>query len=161
MNGIAWDSVAEEFAFDGSWRDIYVSDTDLQAWQRVLDRLRQEAYKLVYHRAGNPTELPAAAADAFPAKGEADRMLSVYFAGVQANCHFFTRGEIEFYIDPREVQGQRQLDALLAFMRLLSDATGKDAVLTPENCPKIVVFRVRPRPFAVEYHEFGGWGAAE
>jgi hypothetical protein len=53
------------------------------------------------------------------------------------------------------------LDALLAFMRLLSDATGKDAVLTPKNCPQIVVFRSRPNRSAVEYHAFGGWRAAE
>ncbi|HYE16860.1 MAG TPA: hypothetical protein VEA69_00325 [Tepidisphaeraceae bacterium] len=161
MHGIAWDSVAQEFAFDGSWRDIYVSDTDLQAWQRVLDRLRQGPYKLVYHGAGAAAELPATAADAFPAEGEADRVLSVYIAGVRANCHFFTRDEIEFDIDPREVQGQGQLDGVLAFMRLLSDATGKDAVLTPENCPEIVVFRVRPCQPTVEYHEFGGWRTAE
>ena len=84
-------------------------------------------------------------------------MLSVKFAGVLANCHFFARHEIEFDIDPREVHGQGQLDALLAFMRLLSDATGKDAVFTPENFREIVIFRSRPGQPGVEYHEFGGW----
>lgn len=49
--------------------------------------------------------MPTAAADAFPADGEADRMLSVKFAGVQANCHFFTRDEIEFDIDLFRVPG--------------------------------------------------------
>jgi hypothetical protein len=161
LGSIGWETVAPEFASDGSWRDIYVFDVDLQAWQRALDALRQARYELVYHSAGAVTELPTAAADAFPAEGEADRMLSVKFAGVQANCHFFTRDEIEFDIDPREVQGQTQLDALLAFMRLLADATGKDAVLTPENCPEIVVFRRRPNQSGVEYHEFGGRRAAE
>jgi len=162
LDSVAWNNVAQEFAFDGSWRDIYVFDVDLQAWQRTLDELRRHArYELVYHRGGDVSELPAAAADAFPADGQADRMLSVKFAGVQANCHFFIPEEIEFDIDPREVQGQSQLNALLAFMRLLSDATGKDAVLTPENCPEVVVFRSRPNHAAVEYHEFGGWRAAE
>jgi hypothetical protein len=161
LGSVTWETVAQEFAFDGSWRDIYVSDTDVRTWQRVFDRLRQAPYELVYHRDGAATELPDTAADAFPAEGAADRMLSVKFAGVQANCHFFTRDEIEFDIDPREVIGQRQLDALLAFMCLLSDATGKDAVLTPENCPEIVVFRARPSQSAVEYNEFGGWRAAE
>jgi hypothetical protein len=161
MGSVAWETVKQEFAFDGSWLDIYVFDADFQAWQRVLDELRHARYELVYHRAGAVTELPTAAADAFPADGQADRMLSVRFAGVQANCHFFTHDEIEFDIDPREVQGQSQLDALLAFMRCLSDATGKDAVLTPENCPEIVVFRSHPNHPAVEYHEFGGWKRAE
>jgi hypothetical protein len=161
MHTVAWQIVAHEFTFDGSYRDIYVLDADLQGWQRVLDRLRQEHYELVYHRAGNVSELPPAAADAFPADGEADRMLSVRFADVLANCHFFTRDEIEFDIDPREVQGQRQLDALFAFMRLLSEATGKDAVLTPANCRDIGIFRTRLGRSAIDYHKFGGWGAAE
>ncbi|WP_425618425.1 hypothetical protein NA78x_002130 [Anatilimnocola sp. NA78] len=161
MGTLAWETVAPEFAFDGSWRDIYVFDTDLQAWQRVLDRLRQGDYEFVYRRSGNVSELPVTAADAFPVDGEADRMLSVTFCDVLANCHFFTPDEIEFDIDPREVQGQGQLDSLLAFIRLLSDAAGKDAVLTPENCREILVFRSRPGQSAVEYHEFGGWRSAE
>ena len=151
MDSIAWRTVAQEFAFDGSWRDICVFGVDVQAWQRVVDKLRHARYELVYHRGGEVSELPAAAVDAFPAEGMADRMLSVRFAGVLANCHFFTLDEIEFDIDPREVQGQDQLDALLAFMRLLSDATGKDAVLTPENGPGFVVFRSRPNHAAVDY----------
>jgi len=161
LDGIAWESVTQEFAFDGSWLDIYVFDVDIQAWQRVLDQLRQSGYELVYRRAGDVSELPNAALEAFPADGDADRLLSVKLAGVLANCHFFACEEIEFDIDPREVQGQRQLDALLAFMRLLSDATGKDAVLTPENCREIVVFRSRPNHSTIEYHEFGGWRDVE
>jgi hypothetical protein len=154
---LAWESVAQEFAFDGSLRDIYVFDVGLPAWQRVLDRLRQAEYELIYHRGDDVSELPPAAADALPPNDEDARMLSVKFYGILANCHFFTRDEIEFDIDPREIEGQRQLDALLAFMRLLSDATGKDAVLTPENCREIVIFRSRPGQSAIEYQEFGGW----
>jgi hypothetical protein len=122
-----------------------------RAWQRVLDAIRHARYELVYRRSGAETRLPTAAADAFPAEDdEADRMLSVTFAGVQANCHFFTRDEIQFDVDPREVRGQNQLDALLAFMQLSSDATDKDAILTPENLPEIVVIRTRPAPQSQE-----------
>lgn len=161
LDSFAWNTVAREFAFDGSWRDIYVFDADLQTWQRVIDRLRQSHYQLEYHRAGNVSELPSHAADAFPVDGEADRMLSVKFDGILAKCHFFARDEVEFDIDPREIQGQRQLDAVFAFLRLLSVATGKDAVLTPENCRDIVVFRAKPGQPAIQYHAFGGWQAAE
>ncbi len=151
-----WETVAHEFAFDGSWRDIYVFDTDIEAWQRVLDELRRSRCDLVFRRAGEVSELPVAAVDAFPAEGQADQMLSITFAGVLANCHFFAREEIEFDIDPRDVQGQVQLEGVFAFMRLLSDATGKDAVLTPENCREIVVFRSLPGRSEIEYYEFGG-----
>jgi hypothetical protein len=161
LSGVAWETVAREFAFDGSWRDIYVFDAGVEGWQSVLDRLRQARYELVYRDAGEVRELPAVAADAFPADGRADRTLSVKFEGVLAYAHFFTPDEIEFDVDPGAIGGQKQLDALLAFMRLLSDATNRDAVLTPENCREIVVFRTRPNQSAVEYREFGGWRATE
>jgi hypothetical protein len=155
MDELAWDVVRDEFAFEGSWRDIYVLGTDIASWQRMLDGLRAAGYDLAYFRDKQPTELPVEAAQAFPLPGECDRLLSVRFAGVLANCHFFTTQEIEFDIDPREVIGQEQLDGVFGFMRCLSEAVGKDAILTEENCQEIVIFRVRPRQSAVEHQVFG------
>jgi hypothetical protein len=101
--------------------------------------------------------LPTSAADAFPRTGECNRRLSVWFAEVLANCHFFTAEEIEFDIDPRDVKGQRELNALFDFMRCLAQATDKDVVLTAENMPEIVIFRISPGQAAIQYHAFGGW----
>src|ERR1700682_724912 len=152
MAALAWDTVRNEFDFDGSWRDIYVFRTDMADWQRMLDAIRAAGYTLVYFRDNQPTELPGDASQAFALTGECDRLLSVWFANVQANCHFFTDEEIEFDIDPREVKGQQQLDALLGFMHCLAEAVGKETVLTAENCPEAVVFRVRPGKGTIEYH---------
>src|SRR5262245_30449355 len=115
MDEIAWKTVRDEFAFDGSLRDIYVFGTSIADWQRMLDAFRSTGYTLTYFRADQPTGLPANAADAFPPPEECDRRLSVRFAGVLANCHFFTVEEIEFDIDPREVKGQQELNALFGF----------------------------------------------
>jgi hypothetical protein len=155
MDEIAWDAVRDEFAFDGSWRDIYVLEADITSWQRMLDGLRAASYDLVYFRDNQPTELPVQAAQAFPLPDECDRLLLVRFAGVQANCRFFWAKDIEFDIDPREVIGQEQLDALFGFMRCLSEAVGKDAILTPENFRKGVIFRVRPEQSAIEHRVWG------
>jgi len=141
MQGLAWGAVQEEFAFDGSWRDIYVLNTDMLAWQRMLDGLRTARYDLSYFRESKAAELPSCAEEPFPLEGECNRRLSARFCGVLANCHFFTKDEIEFDIDPREVFGQSQLDGLFGFMRCLAESVGKDAILCPENCSKIVVFR--------------------
>jgi hypothetical protein len=157
MEEIAWETVRDEFAFDGSWRDIYVFGTTIADWQRMLDAIRSAGYRLTYFRADQPSELPTNAEDAFPLPDECDRRLSVWFADVLANCHFFTVEEIEFDIDPREVKGQEELSALLGFMRCLAHATDKEVVLTAENMREIVVFRVSPAKSAVEYHAFGGW----
>jgi hypothetical protein len=100
-------------------------------------------------------ELPGRVEEAFPLDGQCDRLLSVRFCGVLANCHFFTPGEIEFDIDPREVAGQPQLDGVFGFMRCLAQSVGRDTVLCPENCPQNIIFRVRPGLPNVEYHVFG------
>lgn len=155
MDEIAWETVRDEFTFDGSWRDIYVFRTTIADWQRMWDAIRSAGYGLTYFRAGHSAEIPTKVEDAFPLPDECDRRLSVCFAGILANCHFFTTEEIEFDIDPREVQGQQQLNALLEFMRCLAQATDKDVVLTAENTREIVVFRVLPAKSVAEYHTFG------
>jgi hypothetical protein len=151
MDEIAWETVRDEFAFDGSWRDIYILGTTIADWQGILDAIRSASYRLTYFHADRPTELPMNATDAFPLPGQCDRHLSVWFADVLANCHFFTVEEIEFDIDPREVKGQHELNAMFGFMRCLAQATEKEVVLTPENAPEIVIFRVSPGKPAIEY----------
>lgn len=152
-----WETVQGEFYCDGSWRDIYVFGTNRADWQTMLNTLRASPYQVRYFRDRQPADLPQDAADAFPGPDECDRMLSVTFSGVLANCFFFTEDEIEFDIDPREVKGQEELDALFGFMHRLADAVDKEAVLTPENMREIVIFRVRPGRDDVEWQEFGGW----
>ena len=154
---LPWETVRDEFAFDGSWRDIYVLRTEMADWQKLLDAIRAAGYTLSYFRNDQPVEMPADASQSFPLPDEFDRRLSVWFAGLQANCHFFTTEDIEFDIDPREVQGQQQLDALFGFMRCLADAVGKETVLTAENSPEIVIFRIRPGQAEIEHQAFGGW----
>ena len=151
MQYLAWENVQCEFAFDGSWRDIYVLNVGLAAWNRMLNGLKAAKYDLIYYQDGQPEELPARPEDAFSLTGEINRLLRVHFCGVVANCHFFTPDEIEFDIDPREVLGQKQLDALFGFMQCLAQSVGQDAVLCPENMPEIVIFRIRAGAASVEY----------
>jgi hypothetical protein len=147
---LGWKAVRDVFAFDGSWRDVYVLGTDLAAWQRMLDALRAAGYDLAYFRDHQPAELPADAAQALPPPGEGGRMLSVRFGGILANCHFFTAEAIRFDVDPREVTGPDQLNALCGFMRCLAAAVGKDVVLTDEGRPQGVYFRVPPAGAGIE-----------
>jgi hypothetical protein len=157
MDEIAWETVRDEFAFDGSWRDIYVFGTTIADWQRMLGAIRSAGYRLTYFRTDQPTEMPSKVEDAFPLPDECDRRLSVCIGDVLANCYFFTVEEIEFDIDPREVKGQQELNALFGFMRCLAHGTEREVVLTAENMREIVIFRVSPGKSPIEYHAFGGW----
>ena len=136
MDRIAWETVRAEFAFDGSWRDIYVLGTNIATWERMLDGIRAKGYNLKYSRDNRPAELPAHVAQVFAIRSESSPLLSVEFEGVLANCHFFAPGEIEFDIDPREVRGQERLDALIGFMHCLAEAVGKEVLQREDRSPR-------------------------
>jgi len=158
IRGLTWETVCAEFEFDGSWRDIYVFETTHVDWTRLLRWLGQSAYPVTYTQGGEQVELPLEAAEAFPLAGQCDRLLSVNVAGAVLNAHFFDESEIEFDLDPREITSQHELDGLLGFLRGLANIVGKDAVMTPENCPRGVIFRARPGDAASEYTRPTGAG---
>ena len=149
---LRWETVAAEFEVDGSWRDICVLETSIADWQATLDAIRTSALDFSYRVAGVAADLPLSAVEAFPKPGMCDRLLEVRTAGLVLNCHFFEEGEIEFDLDPREVQGQPQLDAVLAFMSLLAEASRKAVSLTPENGHWAAVIRVRPGAVVEHIH---------
>ena len=142
---LAWNDVKAEFAWEGSLRDICVRDASLNDWKLVLDVLRREQFSTEFKVAGSRTELPEQVSDMFPQTADdPSRMLSVDTAGVRLNCHFFDENEIEFDLDPREIGGQAQLDAVIAFMKTIACATGKPALMTPENMHEHAFIRVNP-----------------
>lgn len=157
MDQPSWENVANKFAFDGSWRDLYIFDTDVDVWQQMLNGLRSAGCDLVFRRDGQACDLPQFVSDVFAATAKASQLLWVRFTGVVAACHFFTPDEIEFDIDPREVKGREQFDGVLSFMRLLSSSTRRDVVMTPENVKDVVILRARFDGASVEYTPFGGW----
>jgi len=152
MKQLTWNTVNRAFEFEaGSFRDIYLLGTDLDAWQRMLDGLSARQYELAYFRDDQAIELPPDAIEVFASLPECYHQLSVNLCQVQANCHFFTPDDIEFNIDPREVKGQSELDAVFAFMRCLADSASMDAILTLEDSPDGVIFRVCPGQNEIDY----------
>ena len=153
---LSWHQVRDEFDHDGSLRDIYVLNTTAAHWQRMFDWLRQSAYAVEFRRAGVPAILPATFNEAMAIAKTECALLSISLMSLNVHCHFFTPEEIELDVDPREIAGQTDLEALLAFMIGLSSATGQDAILTPENVSEIVIFRARPDSSDVEWTPFAG-----
>ena len=149
VNQIAWRDVKHHFAFDGAWLDVFVLNTDLIVWQRVLHALAMAGYENEYFIDSKKAKLPEAAAVIFAQREERNTLLSIRFSGVLANGYFITTDEIEFDIDPREVTGQAQLNGLLEFMQRLADSAGTDAILCPENCSRVVLLRVVPNSDSV------------
>lgn len=147
---VEWSEVRDELFPDGTLRDIYVLDTSIADWQRVLDGLRRGAFALDYALEGATAALPVNASVLFADERLHMSRLRIALGSVTIHCHFFQVDQIEFDIDPRDIEGQGELTAVVDFMRLVASACGKDVLLTPENLPDAPFLRVLPDRVAVE-----------
>lgn len=114
---------------DGSLRDIYFTDTGLEHWEKFLLSIQEFQYQ--YSFDGNAQEILSI--EAIFSNREGHHILSIYIGGVTVNCHFFVVEEIELDIDPREVKGQLEHEAILKFIETLAMAIDRPASLAPEN----------------------------
>ncbi len=132
------------FYMDGSLRDIYVLGTSEQDWQTLLSFLRTSSYPLEFLVGGEYQPLPEQVGDIFVLKREVGVTLRIDREHLEINCHFFTREEIEFDLDPKDFQNDQQVSHLLTFMRAIGRLLNKTVVLTPENCAEFPLFRFDP-----------------
>src|SRR5438094_9223626 len=101
-----WQRVETEFEWDGSLRDLYILDADVEVWQRVVDTLRSSEYPCCYRVDGNECPLPEDVEDIFKKRHEASFLLSIDAESILLNCHFFAEEEVEFDLDPRELDAE-------------------------------------------------------
>jgi hypothetical protein len=153
---LAWDDLKAEFAWEGSWRDICVIDTSVADWKAALEMIRAAGFRLRFTVDGDESTLPDDVLEIFRQPRETSFMLAVFVGGIQLNCHFFAESEIELDLDPREVVGQAELDAVITFMRKLAGSTQKCALMTPENAHEVAFIRVAPLGI-VEYISTDGF----
>ena len=141
---LAWDDLKAEFAWEGSWRDICVTDTSIADWRAALEMIHAAGFRLKFTIDGAESTPPDNLLQVFGQPRECSFLLAAFVSGVRLNCHFFAESEIEFDLDPREVVGQAELDAVITFMRKLAACTQKSALMTPENAHETPFIRVAP-----------------
>ena len=132
------------FDDDGSLRDIYVFDTGIDDWNKMLQLLKRKLYVVTFFLDGEVSTLPAEAESIFALKSDYACLLSVDLSGLLLNCHFFCLDQIEFDIAPSEVTEEAKFEGLICFMNDLSNELRKMVVLTPENVAEVVLFRAVP-----------------
>jgi hypothetical protein len=137
-----WEQYGRIFERDGSLRDLYVKSTTLKDWEDVLAFLRKQAYDVTYSVDGKASSLPQTISEAF--NHEKTSLLSVRVGRTTLNCHFFCPDEIEFDLDPREIQGREDYAPILTFMTAIGALLKKEACLTPENCPNVILCKYDP-----------------
>jgi hypothetical protein len=136
-----WNEYKKEFQWDGSRRDLYVLHTDITHWQSLIDFLHTDAYKTVFKADNKIVAMPTDIAEIFKKRDEISMLMSIDLDGIVINCHFFTDEEIEFDIDPREINSEEKMRQVFEFMRRLGRMFQKNVILTPENAQELIIFK--------------------
>lgn len=150
MHGqVRWAEVAEDFAWDGSLRHVYVSGADRAAWEVFLAALPGWGYEHRYLERGRELPLPSAEV-VLERRALHDPELVVRVGRARLACYFLEEDELELELDPRAVVGQAELDALLEFMARLGDVVRRRVTLAPENMPDVPLLVYDPERRAHE-----------
>jgi hypothetical protein len=131
---LSWDEYKKAFEPDGSWRDIYLTETEAKTWKTLLEFLLETDYPKKFFVNKSERALTTNAWQIFQdQKKNLLSLLTIDVNGVTLNCHFFDQNEIEFDFDPREVKDEQNALAIFEFMSQIGAELEKDVFLTEED----------------------------
>jgi hypothetical protein len=138
------DKFADAFYVDGSLRDIIVSNTTIDDWEKLYDELKAGQYDLTYECGGSHSLAPNVR-EIFVKRGMHDTCpaLSLKLGANTLNCFFRCEEEIEFDLAPRDVSSEEEVWRITDFMRTVGKRLGKDVCLTEENAHDFELIRYR------------------
>ncbi len=138
-----WSQIAPDFTPDGSLRDIYILGTSINDWALIWNVLTA-SNRLTFEVEGIARTPPGDVREAF-ALHASHSVTACYRLGKQRlNCHFFVEEEVEFDLDPRDVDGLVEAESLGQFLVDLGRATSKEVRLTAENEPGAMIAQYSP-----------------
>jgi hypothetical protein len=136
------------YHIDGSYRNIYVLQTDHQDWSNWIAFVNGHypvCWEAEGYNDGQPLEKMEADFIAQRWQLASERLTvlgSVFLEQVQVNCHFFVETEIENDIDPKQILSLADHERLMSYLVGLSTALGKEVIVTEENAEEAVWIRV-------------------
>jgi len=136
-----WNNIKWIFEPDGALRDIYVQEVSLRDWKNLTD-LINEKYTVIYEG-----EKKIAKQDVIEyltdKTGEVEcKTVSIELEKIQLNCHFFLEDEIEFDIDPKQINSLEDFELVEKFMIDLSKSLDNQITLTYENDSKFPLVKI-------------------
>ena len=127
-----WENINWIFKPDGTLRDMYIQNTSIEDWVKVIDLLNSE-YNLKYF-SENKIDKGHVLKYLEDETGEVEcSTVSIEIENIKINCHFFLIGQIEFDIDPTEIKIKSDFEQVFSFMKLISSTLKKQITLTGEN----------------------------
>ena len=127
-----WENINWIFESDGSLRDIYIQNTSIEDWAKLIDLLNSD-YKVTYFLENkiNKKEVFKYFEDE---TGHAESStISINVENIKISCHYFFVEQIEFDIAPSQIKTKSDFEKILSFMTKISLTLGKQVTLTGEN----------------------------
>ncbi|WP_293304826.1 hypothetical protein [Pedobacter sp. UBA5917] len=132
-----WETLRKKIYYiDGSLRDIYVKNTNIEDWEKWID-LINTGYKVAFYNGqSGETESQIDKSTVFDYwNGKSDLLsgVTIHLEGILIKCHFFGGDEIENDITPLEINSIEDHNRLVSYLKDVSVCLGKEVMLTPEN----------------------------
>lgn len=142
-----WERISWIFRGDGGFRDLYVQDVSISDWEILIDLLNSK-YTLKYGLSGGSntsTQIDKSYIIQYLIKGggqSENQTLTIILNDININCHFFFPDEIEFDIDPSEINSVEDYCKIEEFMISVSETLKNQVTLTFENDPTIPLIKI-------------------
>ncbi|TVZ51673.1 hypothetical protein [Dokdonia sp. Hel_I_53] len=141
-----WKDIEWIFEKDGALRDIYVQNTTISDWKKVVDLLNSD-YKLTFgiyeDNLADKIDFGYVKKMFADETGELEtKSATIDLDGIVVKCYFFLIDQIEFDINPSEIQSELELKKVTDFMKTISAELGKQITLCGENQPEFPLIKI-------------------
>lgn len=133
----SWKNIKWIFEPDGALRDIYVQDVSLNEWRKVIDLINEK------YQVANQINKDYVVEYLTDETGEIEsKSASIFLGKIQLNCHFVLEDQIEFDLDPKEVNSIEDFELIEGFMIEISKLINSQITLADENNPKLPLIKI-------------------
>ena len=141
-----WKDIKWIFEKDGALRDIYVQNTTISDWEKVVDLLNID-YKLTFgvyeENLTDKIDFEFVKTMFANETGELEtKYATIDLNGIIVKCYFFLEDQIEFDINPAEIKTELELNKVTDFMKKISSELNKQITLCDENQPEFPLIKI-------------------
>ena len=142
-----WNDIKWIFEPDGSLVDIYIQEVSIGDWEKLIDLLNSN-YSVRFGISGeerNPNQIDKEYVIKYliDESGELEsKSVSIDFDHIRMNCHFFLPDQIEFDIDPKEINSIEDYEKIENFIVVVSKTLENQVTLTGENSPQFPLVKI-------------------
>jgi len=133
-----WEEIKWIFEPDGALRDIYVKNINIEDWEKLIDFLN-ENHTIKFGTTSENKDINKIDKEYITkllvdeTKEMECKTASIIIEKIIINTHFFYNKEIEFDIDPKEINSIYNFERLVNFMNDISRILSQKVILTGEN----------------------------